>query len=380
MLAQGHLSQMCSARKLCCYVAGMNLADLVAQCRKTVKARDPGSDREIELDGAGRFAKQVEQCPIRYVLSADLTRLCAELAYSKGARSLACTDLLHVPAECLWIEWCSAPWERALRQYCVSDKAEGSPAAGRRGAFVRASADGRRGVIRSFWTVGGAQDVLASSMEAYFDFDTPEGEEPGAPDRQLTTGLRVYDGERANEDMLARCFRFRYERSWSDYYAAAALTAAEERAISRHVLGTIAFDVPLLLAFWLLLASRASLPRDRRSFERLNRLRQRNGRLPLLDHIEVRAPALPEYLDGGRSERPGTRLSPRLHHVRGHLMRRGSQLYWRVPHLRGSARSGVIRTRTVTWAFDDPATPQRASLAHKREPGVQPTPSSSGFC
>jgi hypothetical protein len=38
--------------------------------------------------------------------------------------------------------------------------------------------------------------------------------------------------------------------------------------------------------------------------------------------------------------------------VRGHLVRRGSQLFWRVPHLRGSARQGSVRTRTVTWTFE----------------------------
>jgi hypothetical protein len=33
-------------------------------------------------------------------------------------------------------------------------------------------------------------------------------------------------------------------------------------------------------------------------------------------------------------------------------VRRGTQIFWRVPHLRGSARSGVVRTRTVTWTFE----------------------------
>jgi hypothetical protein len=46
------------------------------------------------------------------------------------------------------------------------------------------------------------------------------------------------------------------------------------------------------------------------------------------------------------------RRSPRLHHVRGHLMRHGSELIWRVPHLRGHARSGRVQTRTVVWTFD----------------------------
>ena len=46
------------------------------------------------------------------------------------------------------------------------------------------------------------------------------------------------------------------------------------------------------------------------------------------------------------------RRASRLHHVRGHLVRRGGKIFWRVPHIRGSARSGVIRQRTVAWIID----------------------------
>jgi hypothetical protein len=198
-------------------------------------------------------------------------------------------------------------------------------------------------------------------MDAYFDFDTPEGEEPQSPDPQHGPPIRVYDGGRQRGDVLARCFRFRYERTWAEYYGSAALSHLENEAVTRHVLGTIAIDIPLLLAFLLLLASRTSLPRHLQSFERLNRARRKCGRAPLLDHIEVRAPVLPEYVPCGRSDPHSTRQSPRLHHVRGHLVRRGSNLFWRVPHLRGSARSGVVRTRTVTWTFDDPSARQAAS-------------------
>jgi hypothetical protein len=46
-----------------------------------------------------------------------------------------------------------------------------------------------------------------------------------------------------------------------------------------------------------------------------------------LEHVEVRAPLLPEYSGYARYERgDSTRRGPRLHHVRDHLMRSGSQL------------------------------------------------------
>lgn len=314
---------------------------------------NPGTGRQAMLSSAANCATDVARCPLRFVLSDDLTQLCAELAYSKGARNLACADLLHVPAELLWIEWTNAPWQRVLEHCGFPPASDPAEATGRRGALVRSAPDGRRGTVRTFWTGGGELAVLASSMEAYFDFDTPEGEEPSQPEPR-GTGIRVYDGECKSHDVVARCFRFRYERSWSEYYANAALSPLETEAVKRFVLGTIAIDIPVLVAFLLLLASRSGLPRHPQSLERLNRSRQRSGKAPLLDHVELRAPVLPDYLGYNRSECDGSRRSPRLHHVRGHLMRRGSKLFWRVPHLRGSARAGAVRTRTVTWTFDAP--------------------------
>jgi hypothetical protein len=317
------------------------------------------------LNNTADCAEHVAKCPFRYVLSDDLTGLCADLAYSKGARAVACADLLHVPAQVLWVEWCNQPWQSALQRYGFPLVHGGCQWVGRRGALIRASPDGRRGLVRTFWTGATARDVLASSIEAHFDFDTLEGEEPGPPDRQESRAIQVYDDLRAADDVLARCFRFRYERTWSDYYRRAGLSDAQDDAIWRHALGTIAMDVPMLLAFLLLLATRSGLPQRVQPFQRLNRSRRKSGKELLLDHIEVRAPVLPEYRDSARSEAQTTRRGPRLHHVRGHLVRRGSQLFWRVPHLRGSARSGVVQTRTVIWTFDDaPRRRSAASAAH----------------
>ena len=277
--------------------------------------------------------------------------------------------MLHVPAELLWVEWCNRPWQSALQRYGFPVKADGCQSLGRRAALIRSSLDGRRGLVRTFWTAASESDVLASSIEAYFDFDTPEGEEPEPPDRQEARAIKVYDSSRAGDDVLDRCFRFRYERSWAEYYGGAGLSGTQSGAVWRHALGTIAIDVPMLLAFLLLLATRSGLPQRAQTFERLNRLRRKCGKAPLLDHIEVRAPLLPgyEYRDSARAQTHGTRRTPRLHHVRGHLVRRGSQLFWRVPHLRGSARAGAVSTRTVVWTFDEPPSRRPQSAARPLE-------------
>ncbi len=330
----------------------MRLADRIAQCRTPFVVQNTKDGSITHLNNASAFSREIAQCATRYVLSDELTRLCAALAYSKGARTLACADLLHVPAERVWIEWATAPWRNELARYGFKH-AEHSARSGHGGVFIQSTLQGRSGLLRTFWADGEPEaNALASSMEAYFNFDTPDGGDPQVFDRQQPSSLSVSDGTIGHADILQRCFRFRFERSWQDYYERAQLTSAESAAITHRALGTIAISIPVVLAFFLLLATRPSLPRRPLMLERLNRARARSGRTALLEQIEVSAPLLPEFGPEapGRSGTP--RRPSRLHHVRGHLARRGSKLFWRVPHLRGSARAGTIRARTVTWHFD----------------------------
>jgi hypothetical protein len=205
--------------------------------------------------------------------------------------------------------------------------------------------------LRTFWTTDDGQ-ALASSIEAFFDFDTAAGEVPEPPNGECSRTMQVTDRKALGQDVLGRCFRFRYERSWREYYERAGLDPALEEALARHVLGTMAIDIPVMLVFFLLLATRSGLPRHPQTFPRLNRARLKRGKVPLLEHIAVTCPLLPSQPEAGSEGLRGSRCSPRLHHVRGHLFRRGCELYWRVPHLRGNARRGVVQTRTVTWTFE----------------------------
>jgi hypothetical protein len=273
-------------------------------------------------------------------------------AYSKGSATLDCADLLRVPTTLLWLEWCSHPWESELAQYGFSANHHNDARRGRRGALLRASPDGRRGTVRTFWTNEVDGEALASSVEAYFDLDTQANEDPEPPDGAVRSPMRVVDQTHDGEDILSRCFRFRYERSWQDYYDRAALPMAERTALDHHALGTIAIMIPVILAFLLLLGTRSALRRQTESFDRPNRARAKMGKPPLLEHIEVSCPMMAPYYDGTPDGTGTPRRSPRLHHVRGHLVRRGNQLFWRVPHVRGSARAGTVRARTVTWTVD----------------------------
>jgi hypothetical protein len=339
----------------------MRLADRIAQCRTPLIVQNTKDGSVTHLSNAVAFAEDINSCATRYVLSDELTSLCTALAYSKGASTLACADLLHVPAERVWVEWTEAPWRNELARYGFKSPVD-SPSSGRRGAFVQSTPHGRRGLLKTFWAHGDSElNVLSSSMEAYFDFDTPEGEDPEVFGRQQRSSICVSDKAVGDADILRRCFRFRFERSWQDYYERARLTSVQATALSHHALGTIAIDIPVLLTFFLLLATRPGLPRRPLMLERLNKARIRSGKAALLEQIEVFAPFLPEYRSGCSSGSGASRRSRRLHHVRGHLVRRGSKLFWRVPHLRGSARAGSIRTRTVTWLFDPSTSSSRIS-------------------
>lgn len=330
----------------------MRLADRIAQCRTPFIVKNTKDGSVTHLNNAAAYAKDIESCATRYVLSDDLTRLCTALAYSKGARTLACADLLHVPAERVWVEWTEAPWWNELARYGFK-RAGGSGCAARRGVYIQSTPQGRQGLMRTFWASGESElEVFSSSMEAYFDFDTQEGDEPAVSNRHEQPSICVSDTAVREADILRRCFRFRFERSWQDYYQMARLTPVQAGAVSHHALGTIAIDIPVLLAFFLLLATRPSLPRRPLMLERLNTARAKVGKIPLLEQIEVFAPLLPEFKSDSGSHSGASRRPRRLHHVRGHLVRRGSTLFWRLPHLRGSARVGSVRTRTVTWLFD----------------------------
>jgi hypothetical protein len=330
----------------------MRLADRIAQCRTPFVVQNTKDGSVSNLNNAAAFANDISNCATRYVLSDEMTRLCTALAYSKGASTLACADLLHVPAETVWVEWTEAPWRNELARYGFTIPVD-SVHSGRRGAFIQSTLQGRLGLVRTFWADGESElNVFSSSMEAYFDFDTREGEEPEIFGRPPQSSICVTDNVVGKADILRRCFRFRFERSWQDYYAKAQLTPIQATALCHHVLGTLAIDIPVLLAFFLLLATRPGVPRRPLMLERLNKARARSGKAALLEQVEVFAPLLPQYSCGWHKNSGEPRRVRRLHHVRGHLVRRGSKLFWRVPHMRGSARAGSIRSRTVTWLVD----------------------------
>ena len=307
----------------------------------------------FEVTGPDRYAARVADCPLRFVLGDDVTRASAELAFADGTRLAGCLDLLRMPAPQLWIEWNDAVYKRVIHQ---SHSAAGfdAAAAGRRvGVLVQAAADGLGAICRTFWADAMGDDssgVIMSPLQTHIDL---RGEFAGPADQEdfLDGGFaRLTDlGDTAMASLLDHV-RFRFDESWSAYYAAAARTPDSKRSVVEGSLAAVARDAPFLLAFILLLTAKDATRLTPVSRAAINLKRVSLGRAPLLDHVEVNASL--EALEPAESGQGfAGRQSPRLHHVRGHLVRRDDRIFWRTSHLRGSACQGMIRSRTVCLSF-----------------------------
>jgi len=326
----------------------MRLLDLIAQGRSIPIRSDDGR----ALPTAGQFKTDVCNCPLRYVLSDELVRCATQLAYAGGFQLGACLDLIRVPTHCIWVEWAEEPRRQALTEIPALE-VQSRAGAQRAGALVKAAADCRSGQIRTFWSM---RDNLAYLSPVVTDFNfehRPPAYRPSGSTAWRGDVFLKMEDEAAIDELLAH-LRFHFDDEWAAYYLARCQTPDIKQQVVRASLAGVAFDAPMLMAFFLLLGATDALPRQNVDHERLNRARQQSGKPPLLEHIEVAAPLHPFNPPGPASGVDSRRSHPRLHHVRGHIVRRGATVYWRRPHLRGSAQLGRVRTRTVELTFARP--------------------------
>jgi hypothetical protein len=305
------------------------------------------------LPNAHNFADAVRSCPLRLVLADDLTQCTTQLAYAEGRRLSGCLDLIHVPSQHLWLEWLETTRSSTLLEMpgCAGLRCPARPNVRRSGVLIDADPLGRTGTLRTFWSTPAEQVYTAAVLT---DFDLNSSVRPALDVEAVFRGAAfgvVMPVEAALDELLSHvCFRL--DPAWADYYRAAALPSNQKFLVLQEVLGTMAFDMPMILALFLLFTAKDALQRRPADLERLNHARRRSGKHPLLEHIEVRAPiASPHPTPAPRANSASRRRGPRLHHVRGHIARRGDRVFWRLPHLRGSARFGVVQSRTVQLSF-----------------------------
>ena len=339
----------------------MRLLDRVAHCRAPFRLALRHHPAPFQVTGPSCYAARVADCPLRFVLCDDLTRVCTELAFAGGARLAGCLDLLRVPARNLWIEWNDEVHKRVIYETQWAADHDSASTGRRVGALLEGSPDGYRAVMRIFWadSANDETEVTLSPLETHIDL------RGGLSATSDIAGVLSGDFVRIDQpdDPAMSCLldhvRFRFDDAWAAYYRAAATNSRAQHEVLHTSLSAVAWYPPMILAFLLLLSAKdatRSIPVSRAV---INRKRDMNGRPPLLDHIEVRASldTVQETASGG-FEAAG-RQSPRLHHVRGHLVRRDDRVFWRIPHLRGSAARGMVRSRTVCLSFARPRALER---------------------
>jgi hypothetical protein len=323
----------------------MRLLDLIAQSSPSQSGLPPTSP----LLGPHHFAQSVHACPLRLVLADDVTRCSTALAYAEGHRLSGCLDLVRVPSERLWVEWAESPRLEALSDL-LEVQIKPTVSGGRAGVLVSSDASGRAGTFRSFWST---PDDRAHCAALIADFDL------NRPIRRWNSVAEVFNGESAGVtvteepafDALLSHIRFRFDPAWSDHYHSANLSNDQQSAILCTALGSSAFIIPMIFALFLLLAAKGGAQQRAVNCDRLNRIRRHSGKTELLEHVEVFTSLRAQRDDDRTDIDANTHLGRRLHHVRGHLARRGYSIFWRSPHLRGNARLGVVRSRTVQLTF-----------------------------
>ena len=324
----------------------MRLLDHVAQCPVPLLVRQNCGD-VWRLTSAGDFSQAVAHCPLRFVLTDELVRVCIDLAYSEGDELSGYLDLIHLPAERLWVEWSEQACREALQRVipeCVH--LDGRDAV-RSGVLICAERDGRSGSLRTFFLTGAEpNEPLVAALETRLDLD---GNGARGPLETVMKGgvVGVCDSHSEHLRDLLRCASFRLDPAWRRYYASVVSNPVLGAQVARLLISSVAFDIPMLLALFLLMTVRADLARKAVRPERLNRKRARFGQPPLLEHVEVSTRLFVQaaYRD---SKKPSiARKGPRFHHVRGHIVRRRTATYWRAPHWRGHLRLGQVRSRTV---------------------------------
>jgi hypothetical protein len=254
----------------------------------------------------------------------------------------------------MWVEWSDEVHQRVMYETGLVAEYDAAARGRRVGILLQGSADGYGAVVRTFWVNADAHEsseATMSPLETHIDL-RGELAQPTDLSGVLAGGFAAVT-QRTDPamDSVLDHVRFRFDPSWAAYYRAAATDPCVQEHLVHTSLAAVARDIPLLLAFFLLLSAKDATRAMPISRAAINRKRQSLGRPPLLDHVEVRASldAVRES-DAEDGELAG-RQSPRLHHVRGHLVRRDNRVFWRVPHLRGSASRGMVRSRTVCLSF-----------------------------
>ena len=270
----------------------MRLLDQIAQASAPLEIVDVRGVQRLPC--ARDHRRDVVDCPLRFVLDQTAADRCFDLLRSDAGMLAAENSFLRVPATNFWMEWPCRPSDGA---------------GARSGLLVEADGSGRRGRILTFWEQADGEPVPAQAAVAF--------------DLENACSLQEARGRRSallpGSHPLASNLMFVVDDAWMEHLVLGGAEAVRRsmRAIAANLLAGVEF----LFVFSALLSERTELAREPIDLSALNRQRTKRGRPPLLDHVEVRLDlsALPGCGVGGAEP---VREAPRLHVVRGHMVRR----------------------------------------------------------
>lgn len=321
-------------------MARMRLLDQIAQTTSAVHLSD-ADGTIVALPGAETMAPLLRRCPLRYVLSDGATSFAAQTAFEPPSLLDDCLDIVRAPASCVWVEYDQKARHSVFSALRLGPDIE--PRSQRVGLLARMQDETlRRGQITIAWEARDGAPPELSPIVAQFDLDRPRFAGAAA-----LPALACRSPELSVRGLLDRV-RLCLHPQWRDYYRRRFTNPRQfDAALLRNA--EFAFgDLPMLFAVFLLTMSKGALLLRESELEHLNRSRLKRGKADLLDHVEVRINLLTDEADRRGGGDGQVRQGPRLHHVRGHLVRRGKSLFWRSPHLRGDPHKGEVLRRTVT--------------------------------
>lgn len=304
----------------------MRLLDQVAQAKRPIIIEDRVLGL-VQLPGASVFAASVCNTTLRYVLQDDVTLVSNDLAFGQSALLASCLDIVRLPSESMWIEWRDIA---SLSDVSMS----GSPANTRKvGALISSEPGGRTGRIQIIWEEIG-NEPTPSPAALIFDLDSE------IPPRQKYIKFQLSDEDLRQRALFAH-LGMEIQPEWLDYYRSSIGGNIHWTKIYNDLANVIRSDAPFVLAFCLLLSMRTELTFQTTQLARLNQQRLKKKKAALLEHIEIGTTIHRGVTSGSDTTIASGRASSRLHHVRGHFVRRGNLVFWRSPHLRGDHQLGA---------------------------------------
>ncbi len=317
----------------------MRLIDIVANAPAAVELTDGAGQRHV-VPGIGAKIADIRSCDLRYILDKNASDECMKLVTSPS-NGLFQPDspLLRMPEQAFWVEWFGTESQKT-----------------KVGLLVESSPDGRSGILTGYFQDEyGHADKIGACLE--FNLDSPCWPASAAE-------IRMRHAEYPHLNDLLSCATLHIESEWERFFRS---RSSDDFARTMNDLAANSwYFLPTACAFAAMINSPELLIATSSDLARLNAARRRRGSPPLLDHIEISIRLGQVPVANDRSGVHSGKSPPRLHHVRGHFVRRAGKTFWRSAHLRGDGEGPVLR-KTVRVRGPDR---QRVRLAARARAGA----------